>query len=68
MNDYAQESIKIFSKVKNQFKEHCTTQFFCGKCAYNMKTGNKIDCFEKFYVLNFSKIADNIDSNKTIFE
>ena len=43
------EHQNFFSSVKDEFKANCIKQGFCCRCKYKTISGDRLDCFERFY-------------------
>lgn len=55
MNTLKQQQL-FFNTIKEEYKYNCIKQVFCGKCKYNTASGDRLDCFEKFYFEKMKKV------------
>lgn len=55
MNTLKQQQL-FFNTIKEEYKYNCIKQGFCGKCKYNTASGDRLDCFEKFYFEKMKKV------------
>ena len=60
-----EESLKIFKLIKERYKQHCIHQFICNTCKYNCRTGDRVDCFEKFYAHSYADVKDELSTEKS---
>lgn len=66
--DKKEETILALSTAKKLYKNHCLNKCFCKSCEYYCATGNRIDCFESFFVKNYSKIVSESNTENSIFK
>lgn len=60
------EHMDLFNIVQEEYKKYCSKQICCNDCKLYRNTGDKMDCFKKFYTMNIANFEEiyNFRSNK----